>query len=256
MSGEIIKSENSLDIELIKRTICKGSTDDEVKLFVGVCTRTQLDPFSRQIYAVKRWDTKEKRDTMAIQVSIDGLRLIAQRSKEYAGQTRSEWCDESGKWVDVWLKETPPMAARVGVYRVGFVEPLYAVALWRSYKQEYKKDEKYFLSPMWSKMPELMLSKVAEALALRKAFPQELSGLYTTEEMAQAEAKEEPVLIPAIKPKGTIQNALNAIKSAKTLKELETIKTKIPKSEWTEKEELTISDSITTMEQALTEGAK
>jgi phage recombination protein Bet len=171
-----------------------------VEAFLQQCMRTGLDPIARQIYCIKRgakWQT---------QVSIDGARLVAQRTGEYEGQPRTLWSNDGETWTPAWVAtaEHPyPAFAEAGVFRTGHREPMRVVARWDSYAvfedvwENNRKTGEKQLSSMWAKMPDLMLAKVAEMLALRKAFPQDLSGLYSTEEMQQADrtqrAPEQPV---------------------------------------------------------------
>lgn len=168
--------------QLIKDTICPGLTESELELFAYQCKRTQLDPLLKQIVPIKRWNSVAQKEVMTIQTSIDGFRVIAERTGKYQGQTKVEWCGSDGVWKDVWVSDENPVAAKVGIYKEKFVEPLYAVAHFKEYAA-YNSQGK--LNYIWLTKGILMIAKCAKALALREAFPQDLSGLYTFEEMSK-----------------------------------------------------------------------
>lgn len=185
-------------LDLVKSMCCKPksreATPAELGLFFHQCRTRRLDPLTRQIYAIFR-NVKEGNgyvEKMTIQTSIDGFRLTAQRTGEYRGQVGPFWCGEDGVWFDVWTKPTPPVAAKVGAIREGFKEPVWGVARYDAYAQFFKgNDGREFPTGQWGKMPDTMVAKCAEAMALRKAFPDELSGLYTDEEAEQMEDQDQ-----------------------------------------------------------------
>lgn len=186
MSKELAIKESGVSftpeqIDLIKTSFCKGLTDDEFKIFLYTCQRTGLDPFAKQVYAVKRFDGKLQREVMTIQVGIDGFRLIADRSGKYApGPEATFTYDSGGKLV----------SATASVKKLT-VDGTWHTVTCTAYYDEYVQTTKDGRPMgMWAKMARTMLAKCSESLALRKAFPAELSGIYTKEEMSQAEVIE------------------------------------------------------------------
>ena len=180
-------------IDLIQRTVAKGVTDDELALFLHQAQRAGLDPLAKQIHAVTRWDNKQNRQVMSIQVAIDGYRLIADRTGLYAGSDDYLFNEGLTQYQHLQVGGTP-VTATVTVYKIvaGLRVPFTATAAWDAYFPGPKQGF------MWGKMPHLMLGKCAEALALRKAFPAELSGMYVREEMEQAGFIDTPTDQPKI----------------------------------------------------------
>lgn len=169
--------------------IGESVTNAELAGFLHLCQRTGLDPFSRQIYLIGRWDRKANREVFTPQTGIDGYRVVARRATAKTGGTYGYedtlWCDASGRWRDVWLENEPPAAAKVTVTRDG--ARFSAVARFSEYVQTNREGKPLGL---WGKMPASQIAKCCEALALRKAFPHDLAGVYTAEEMQQADNPE------------------------------------------------------------------
>lgn len=183
------------EVQLIKDTVARGATDGELKLFMHVCQKTGLDPFMRQIHMIKRWDAKLQREVATMQTGIDGYRVIAERSGGYAGQDQPIFQFPKGSENGIPVSATVTVYRFMGEQRVGFT----ATAFYDEYVQ-LKKDGNP--NSFWTKMPKSQLAKCAEALALRKAFPNDLSGIYTHDEMAQADnaGPTTPALPPGSNP--------------------------------------------------------
>jgi len=150
--------------------------EKEVDQFLLECRLYGLEPLAGQIYAV--WEN----GVMQAVATIDGMRLSAERTGLYEGQSDPEWCDAEGNWTDYWSAEDVPVAARVRVHRKGAKVPTTGTANWHDFAPQGEAGA----DSLWNKQtgkPAHMLSIRAEALALRKAFPAQLSGLYTAEEL-------------------------------------------------------------------------
>ena len=163
--------------EMIRNSIANGMSNAEFGVFVAVCKARKLSPLLKQIHPVKRYDSNKRAEVWTYQVAIDGFRVIAQRTGEYDGQDEPEYeMSADGKTL---------ISCTVRVWRKGISRPFFGKARYSEYVQKTRDGD---VNAMWSKMPFNQLAKCAEALALRKAFPEDLSGLYTDEEMEQADA--------------------------------------------------------------------
>lgn len=168
------------DIALMRDTICKGCTVADFRLFLMICERTRLDPFAKQIYAVPRWDAKLGRNSMTVQTSIDGLRLVAERTGKYApGRATVFDYDPEGRI----------RSATAFVKKQTFDGTWHEVACTAMFDEYCQKTKDGSPTKFWQDMSHVMIAKVAEACCLRRAFPMELSSLYTRDEMEQAEVE-------------------------------------------------------------------
>lgn len=160
--------------EMIRANFSTGATKSEFEVLMAIAKARKLNPLLKQAYFVKRKDKKLNKDVWSVQVSIDGLRAIAERTGAYDGQDEPEFEHDKDGFI---------ILSRVKVYKKGVSRPFVGVARWSEYVQEYDGKPTKF----WADMPYTMLGKCAEALAIRKAFPEDSGGLYVSEELMQGE---------------------------------------------------------------------
>jgi phage recombination protein Bet len=169
----------------------KNATSADLAVFMHVCQNTGLDPFTRQIHGIMRREkvteyvngqkTEKWLDKFTIQVGIDGFRVIRDRIADRKG-LRVEyedtlWYDAGGTSRDVWLEDYPPAACRVVVLVDGRRFP--SVLKFSEYCQ-YKDGRPI---AQWATKPAHMIEKCAEANGLRRAFPNDMAGIYLEDEL-------------------------------------------------------------------------
>src|SRR4029077_15905557 len=178
-------------IEVLKRTMLKQFPEDERETFIITCQLTHLNPFTKQIYATRRYqkvraDSGETRNapTLVTVAGILGLCAVADRTGNYDG-CEIFWCGPEGTWKSEWVSDEFPTAAKCIVYHKKHTKPEIAIARWSSYAgQTYNYTTKQWeVSDFWARMPDYMLGKVAKGGALRGAFPDQTGRVYIHEEL-------------------------------------------------------------------------
>ena len=181
-----------------------GATDTEIAYFLRVARHENLDPWAGQVALVGRYDRKANQTVYRPQVTVAGRRAIAERTGRYAGMDGPEWTGPRGPagdldWREVWDDDDNyPYAARCYVYRHDWTRPANGTVKWSEFAQ-YLDAERKRLNPIWARMGSHMLGKVAESLALRRAFPEvaaavEYVGDDDDNTIAEAEATPPPAI--------------------------------------------------------------
>jgi phage recombination protein Bet len=186
-------------LDLIRRTVAKDCDRDEFDLFMEVCRRVGLDPFRKQIYAVVYNKDKPDKRKMSIITGIDGFRGVAARNKDYRPDDAEPEMVFDKDRIDRATNPLGIVKATVRAFKFGPDGQWYpgvGVAYWDEFApivEKWAENDKGKWSPTgtfelpynsnWRRMGRIMLPKCAEAQALRKGWPEDLSGIYAPEEM-------------------------------------------------------------------------
>jgi hypothetical protein len=166
------KTEND-ELSIVRQTYAKELTDQEFGVLVADARHRGLDVVNREVVGIKF------QGRMTPFVTLAGARKLAEMSGKLAGSEGPYFCGKDGRWVEVWLDDAPPAAAKFIVHRHDSVKPIVGIATW--------KERAQLNSLTWKTMPSLMLGKVAEMDALRRA------RLIPDDILTTAEAQEEGV---------------------------------------------------------------
>lgn len=201
--------------QMIRDTYANGADAREFEVLMEVAKLRRLNPMLKQIHFVKRWNKDLGRHTWSAQVSVDGLRAIAERTGKYDGQDEPEFGPMEGGF---------PSFARLKVYRKDWSRPAVGTAYWSEYVQRSKDGGP---TRFWKEMPRVMLAKCAEAIAMRKAFPEDMGGLYVDEEMQQADNTAQLTHVSPHSNDGTLADEMDSAEFERVMAELEKCKREV-----------------------------
>lgn len=183
-------------IRIIRLTVARACTDAEFDHFIAVAERTGLDPLRRQISAIVLNDRDPDKRSMLPQVTIDGLRAIAARHGDYRPMEGAPVIEVDPDKIELDINPLGIVRAQVTVWR-RFDEAWFAItgeAWWDEYaalsdpaEGETQEPRARKLAQSWRRMGRVLIAKCAEAQALRRGWPEDLSGLYSEEELNRAE---------------------------------------------------------------------
>lgn len=154
-------SQDTLD--LIRQTYAKDLTDAEFRLVIAEGKARDLSVLGREIVGIKF------SGRMSTMVTLAGVRKLAARSGLINGTEGPWFCGPDGAWREFWAESSPPIAAKFRVHVKDQAFPSTGIATWQERAQYYFKDGKKLLMPTWASMPALMLGKVAESDAYKRA---------------------------------------------------------------------------------------
>ena len=198
---------SGLDVDTLREQFAPKATDLELRHFVLVCGHLDLDPYAGHIHLIGRWDGKAGKLVHRPQIAVAGRRAIAARTGLLAGVDGPYWCgprkvDAHGvklplEWLDVWDDDDAyPYAARALVWVADWRTPANGTVKWSEFAQ-YTDAEQTKLSPFWKRSPSHMLGKVAEALALRRGFPEVNAAVAYIDAQGNFEADDAGIAVEA-----------------------------------------------------------
>lgn len=188
-SKELVPFSQSLAIEqyddkmlgVIQATVAKGTTQDELALFLEFCQATELNPFKKEVYCIVR---EGRNRSVAYQIGIDGFRKMGHANGDIELMDGPYWCGPDGEWKELWTDvDNPPFAAKYGIQRKGMLAPVYGIARWASYAQHTGTGNDRRLTKFWSVSGDNQIAKCAEAQAWRKLSTGAIGQAYIREEM-------------------------------------------------------------------------